>query len=82
MFVVCSSPYVYKSSRQHAIFTVCLCLSSLLSEHEWKLGVLFAPFSVSVYPELILLILLLVTRSFLKEASCTVCLCLSSPVCA
>ena len=82
LFVVCSSAYVYKGSRQRVIFTICLCLSSLLSEHEWKLGMLFAHFSVSVCPELILLILLLVTRSCLKEVSCTVCLCLSSPVCA
>ena len=36
---------------------------------EWKLGVLCVHFSVSVYPELILLILLLVTRSCLKEAA-------------
>ena len=50
-------------------YHLCLCLSSLLSEREWKLGVLCVHFSVSVYPELILLILLLVTRSCLKEAA-------------
>ena len=61
---------ITRNCLKEAGFTVCLCLSFpvrlCVSE---KLGVLFVHFSVSVYPELILLILLLVTRSCLKEAA-------------